>query len=433
MTLIPAHVLLLLIVSASILLMLLRPRGLAEFYWIGAGSLLLIVLRLISVRTAMDGVRKGVDVYLFLIGMMLLSELARSHGVFDWLAALAVSRARGSASRLFALLYLAGIIVTVCLSNDATAVVLTPAVLAVVRRARASALPHLFACVMIANAASFVLPISNPANLVVFQGNMPSLARWLAAFLLPSLLSIVATFLVLRYWFRETLLESLPEPALAEPSAEPSIGTQLSRHGRLVLGGLGLVILSLLTASAYDRDLGLPTCVSALVTAIAVSLTARENPLPLLRRISWSTIALVAGLFILVEATQSIGSLHALNAALVWAEHLHSHAAGVFVLGSATAFANNIFNNLPVGLVAGATLKSANVHGLNAAAVLIGVDLGPNLSITGSLASILWLIELRRDNIRIGFVDFLKIGALAMPAALLPALCALLLAGRHAL
>ena len=54
-------------------------------------------------------------------------------------------------------------------------------------------------------------------------------------------------------------------------------------------------------------------------------------------------------------------------------------------------------------------------------AMLIGVDLGPNLSVTGSLATILWLVALRRQKIDVGAWHFLKIGALVMPPALLAA------------
>src|ERR1700685_1547436 len=125
--------------------------------------------------------------------MMLLSELARREGVFDWLASYAVAAARGSRTRLFGLVYLVGIAVTVFLSNDATAVVLTPAVYAAVQKARTKALPYLFICAFIANAASFVLPIANPANLVVYGRSLPPLLPWLGTFLLPSVFSLRAT------------------------------------------------------------------------------------------------------------------------------------------------------------------------------------------------------------------------------------------------
>ncbi len=191
-----------LIVAASILLMLVRPRGIAEVWWISGGALLLIALRLVPLRLAGHAIAEGTDVYLFLAGMMLLSELTREQGVFDWVAATAVRGARGSCSRLFLLVYGAGTLVTIFMSNDATAVVLTPAILAAVKKSKVSPLPYLFVCALVANAASFVLPISNPANLVVFHGAMPALGQWMAAFAVPSVLSIVTTFAVMRVVFR---------------------------------------------------------------------------------------------------------------------------------------------------------------------------------------------------------------------------------------
>ena len=136
---------------------------------------------------------------------MLLSEQAREEGLFDWLATWTTHHASGSSSRLFALIYGAGTLVTIFMSNDATAVVLTPAVYAAVKKAGAKPTPYLFACAFIANAASFVLPISNPANLVVFGGHMPKILEWLKAFLIPSLASITATFAVLCIAFRAQL------------------------------------------------------------------------------------------------------------------------------------------------------------------------------------------------------------------------------------
>lgn len=153
----------------------------------------------------MAAVAKGSDVYLFLTGMMLLSEVARREGLFDRVAATAVDCAKGSTARLFALIYAAGIIVTTFLSNDATAVVLTPAVYAAAKKGRADPLPVLFACALVANAASFVLPISNPANLVLYGGHMPPLGAWLRSFALPSLASIVVTFAALRLVERKRL------------------------------------------------------------------------------------------------------------------------------------------------------------------------------------------------------------------------------------
>ena len=403
-----AHLLLIAIVISSIVLMLLRPRGIAEAWWIGAGAALLVVLRLVPLRLAGKAVSEGTDVYLFLAGMMLLSELARLYGVFDWMASVAAEHAHGSAVRLFTLIYGVGTLVTIFLSNDATAVVLTPAVLASVRRSKAEPLPYLFACAMIANAASFMLPISNPANLVVFRTQMPPLAHWLISFALPSLVSIVSTYIVLRWCFRRELRSGI---------AQSEAKTHLMGNGRVVLAGIVLVIVVLLVSSSLAIDLGLPTCISALVIVAIAVIRARTSPVLVLREISWRVLPLVAGLFVLVTAMESVGATRIAIAGLHWAQALPV-AAGAYVTAFTVGVGNNLVNNLPLGLIAGSTLKLTHAHGLIANAVLIGVDLGPNLSVTGSLTTILWLIALRREGFHVGFGTFLKIGALAMPIAL---------------
>jgi arsenical pump membrane protein len=348
--------------------------------------------------------------------MMLIAEVARQEGVFHWLAALAVALARGSPQRLFALVYAVGTVVTVLLSNDATAVVLTPAVYAATRAAGATPLPYLFACAFIANAASFVLPISNPANLVVFAGHMPHLAAWLKQFGLPSVIAIAVTYLALRLMQRRALAA---ETIVATASRPP-----LSHGGRLTLGGIGAVAVVLLCCSAFDVQLGLPTLVSGAVTTAIVLALNLQSPWPVLRGVSWGVLPLVAGLFVLVEALDRTGVIAALSG-LMHAEVARSGATAPWSAGLVVALASNLMNNLPVGLIAGSVVAADQLPSQIAGAMLIGVDLGPNLSVTGSLATILWLVVLRREGLDVGTWRFLRLGAVVMPPALVLALIAL--------
>lgn len=400
---------------ASIALMLVRPRGIAEYIWVGSGALLLLILRLISPRTALHAVREGLDVYLFLAGMMILAELARQEGVFDWVADIAVSHARGSSARLFFWVYTCGVVVTALLSNDATAVVLTPAVLAAVRRARVDSRPHLLACALVANAASFLLPISNPANLVVFASHLPPLAAWLRTLLIPSLVSIVITFLALRLLSRRQLVE--PVAAVGEAQ-------RLTATGRLAFAGILIAAAAMLAASALGIPLGWPTFAAALLAMLLVASRRRTAALTALRHVAWSILPLVAALFVLVAALNQAGLLHGARAASIWMA-AQPHLAAKFAAAFSVALLSNGMNNLPVGLAAGSALRLAGHTGLLARAVLVGVDLGPNLSVTGSLATILWLIALRREQAEISAWQFLKAGLVVMPAALALTLLAL--------
>jgi arsenical pump membrane protein len=396
------------IAGVSTAAVLARPFKLPEAVWAVAGAGLILVLGLLPIGDGLAAVRKGSDVYLFLIGMMLLSETARREGLFDWVAAFAVNRARGSQGRLFLLVYGVGVVVTTFLSNDAAAVVLTPAVFAAARKADARPLPYLFICAFIANAASFVLPISNPANLVLYGNHMPPLAAWLRSFALPSVLAIMATFVVLRWSQRADL---------RAPCAATAEQPRMSPGGWVALAGIVATALGLLTVSWFDRPLGLPTCVLGVSTAAAVCLRDRANPWPLVKGVSWSVLLLVAGLFVLVEALQATGAVDWL-AGLLAAAVQRSATGAAAGAGALLAIGSNLVNNLPAGLIASSTITQASPPRVVVDALLIGVDLGPNLSVTGSLATILWLTALRREGEHIGFWRFLKVGALVMPPAL---------------
>jgi arsenical pump membrane protein len=329
--------------------------------------------------------------------------------VFDWLASLAVAAAKGSCARLFALVYLVGTAVTVFLSNDATAVVLTPAVFAAVKKAKVKTLPYLFICAFIANAASFVLPISNPANLVVYGRHLPPLLTWVRTFGAASVCAIAATYVALRWVVRRDLCGEVD--GVVEP-------VSLSKDGQLAAWGIAATGAILLAASGLGLDLGLPTFLSSTAAVLVTCRADRGKLGKIVKGISWSVLPLVAGLFVLVEALNRAGALDVTESALRWCAGL-PRVAGSLAASFGIAGLSNLMNNLPSGLLAGGALQARVQPSHIRDAVLIGVDLGPNLSVTGSLATVLWLIALRREGEQIRGWEFLKAGAVVMPPALL--------------
>jgi arsenical pump membrane protein len=180
------------------------------------------------------------------------------------------------------------------------AIVLTPAVYAATRAASATPLPYLFVCAFIANAASFLLPISNPAKLVIFGAQLPDLAAWLAQFGPPSVISIGVTYLALRMTQRRALAQEkiaheLPRPGSPMADALPYLA-------------LPRIALVLLCCSALNVQLGLPTFICGAVTSAIVLAFNRQSPLPIIKGVSWGVLPLVAGLFVLVEALDHTGS-----------------------------------------------------------------------------------------------------------------------------
>lgn len=172
----------------------------------------------------------------------------------------------------------------------------------------------------------------------------------------------------------------------------------------------------------------MPTAILGALTALIVLILERKSPLPMIREISWSVLPLVAALFVLVEMLDHTGVITAAAQLTRRAAQQHELATAGWA-GAVIAFGSNLMNNLPAGLIASSTVMQAHSPERVIDALLIGVDLGPNLSITGSLATILWLNAIRREGEDVSFMKFLKVGALVMVPALVLALGARILTG----
>jgi arsenical pump membrane protein len=173
----------------------------------------------------------------------------------------------------------------------------------------------------------------------------------------------------------------------------------------------------MLAASAAGWPLGPPSVVAGLLALLMVYGSNFRNAWDALRSVSWSVMPLVAGLFVMVQALQNAGVTHSI-ASLISQLHLWSPQAGAWLAGISAGLVSNLVNNLPAGLFAGAVTEQANAGLALQAAVLVGIDLGPNLSLTGSLATLLWLAALRREGMNVTGWQFLKMGMVTLPIPL---------------
>lgn len=383
-----------------------RPFGRNEAWWGAGGALALVLVHAISPQQAGRALARGVDVYLFLIGMMALAEFAREEGVFTWVAARAVRSARGSRATLFALIYGAGVVTTAFLSNDATIVVLTPAVLAALAQTDAAPEPFVFACALVANAASTVLPIANPANLLFFADGMPSLQTWIAQFGFASLAAVALTYAMLAVVFRAPLRGPL---AVRDGDAPLPRG--------LAFAMLAAAALVLVLTASRSGPLGVTTFALGAVATIVAVTRARSAPITIARGIAWPVVILTAGLFVIVEALDVAGAASLPRTLYVWSAQQAAPLAHLG-LGFAAAAASNVVNNLPVGLELGKYVGHADPPAALNGAALIGVDIGPNFTANGSLATVLWLAILRRAGVRVSPLRFAAVGLAVTPLAL---------------
>jgi len=380
-----------LLALATIALIIVRPWRIQEWIWAVAGAGMAILTGLISVPSALLSIGHGWNVYLFLAGILLFAEVARQHGVFHALAGIALRAARGSQFRLFTLFFAAGVLITAFLSNDTTAVVLTIAIVAALFDTDVSAIPYVCACAFVANAASFILPISNPTNLLVFDGHIPLLADWIVRFGIPSVVAIALTYGSLLWLFRKTL---------REPFVLVNEKQVLSNAGRAAAVMLGVSVLGLLAANVFGFSIGVTAAICGTLTLAVVTCVDRRTFTETIRHVAWGIIPLVAGLFVIVGMLNGAGLLTSAHALFQRIATLPPHEATLTTAAIITA-ASNIFNNLPVALFSSYILQANTLPRSITDATLIAVDLGPNLSVTGSLATLLWLIIIRQARIKV--------------------------------
>ena len=395
-----------------------RPFKLDEALIAMAGAALLLLLGLISPLDTLAVLLNDWNIFFFFLGMMTLSALAEAAGLFDWLAAQSARLAGHSPRRLFLNTFLLGILISMILSNDATALILTPIVYTLVTRLRLPVLPFLFACTFIADTASFLLPVSNPINIIVLSTFRLDLWTFLRLLLLPSLVVISINVGMFFLLYRRQLRGSFDPKRL--PSAAASIRHQ--GYFRYTCAVLLLVALAYIIASATQFPLSIVALAGALLLLVGALRCKQASVQDIRRHISWSIFGFIAGMFIVVRAVEETGLTTQFGQLLI---HLSGGTGfGAVMVGTAgAAIGTNLINNVPMAVVLTSALHGVHLTNTSTmlgfiAATIFGCDLGPNLTTVGSLATVLWLLILRRRNLEISGLDYFKIGIMVTPLML---------------
>jgi arsenical pump membrane protein len=386
------------------------PRGLPEAVVAVPAAGLALLLGLVSPGAAGEEVVELGPTVAFLAAILLLGHLAGVEGVFAWLGARMAAAGRGSAPRLLGLTFAAASVTTAVLSLDATVVLLTPVVLATARLLAVHARPHVYACTHLANSASLVLPVSNLTNLLAFAASGLTFLSFAALMVAPWLVVIAVEYAALRWWFRADLAATAPAAAPAPDVAAPRFALAVLAA---TLAGFGLSSLSGIEPVWV-------AAAGALVLGARVLLARRARPVALLRAADPLFCLFVLALGVVVEAVTANG----LGAALAAVVPSSSSLPGLLGLAALAAVLANVVNNIPATLVLLSVLGDAPAPGL-VLAVLIGVNIGPNLTYVGSLATLLWRRVLAGTEAAPTVREFTGLGLLTVPVGLAAAVVAL--------
>jgi len=411
---------------ATLIAIVVRPRGISEAWAASVGAVLMIVTASVSPASALQAVASEWNLFLFFLGLMLTAAVADMAGFFDWAADLAVLSARGSGRRLLFNVLVLGAVITAFLSNDATAVILTPIVYAIATRLRMAVMPYLFAVAFMANSASMTLPISNPINILVGDRLRAPLLEYESHLLPASLAAIAVTVVAFMVMFRRATASTFDSEAARK-------GIRGSRpFFAMTLAGLAVLALAYIIGAASLWPLGVIATGGGLVLLGVAAINRGLSRDHLRAHVSPSLFVYIAALFILVRAVEDAGITGALMANLVSRAADAGTAVAVALLGS--GLLSNAVNNLPGVLVfvSGAeaggvprTLQEPFLFG-----ALAGADLGPNLTPVGALSTMLWLAIVRRRGVEVTAWDFMRIGLVVAPLTILAALLLIALSFR---
>lgn len=437
----------LLIFAVTLLLIFFRPRGIKEAWFAAAGAVAVLLLGLADASDIAALMQDTGGVLLFLAGLLVIAHLTDRAGVFERMARHVARAAGGDGRRLLVGVYVIGLFVTVWLSLDTTAVILAPIVYSLTRLLGVAPLPFVFATTYVANTASLFLPVSNLTNLIIWGRFRIPFWEFARVMFWPNLLAVVVNIVLLLWIFRKEIParydpsraqegESLSELApIASESTAASDMTQKANAQpgdaagfRFTVWALGLILAGLVLAPLWEVPLWAVACAGAAVLAVYHWLRAGLAPAELGREISWDLLPFVFSLFLILRAVAKAGLSQ-------WAaETIVSLAAGqsfgeLFFIAATTALGSNLINNLPMILIATESLAepigSGRLHIASLYAALIGTNLGPNLTVIGSLATMLSLSIIGKKGLKTPAFLYFKVGLISVPLLLLAAVLGL--------
>ena len=355
---------------------------------------------------------------LSIVGIMTTTACAAELGIFTRLAAWIEPRTRGPVKHAFRFVFVVAALTAAVLSNDAAILLLTPVVIELLRtvypkRNPKFLAPFAFAAFVAAGVAP--LPTGNPMNLVVAERAGIDVNTYAIHMIPVALVGWLVAYAMLAWIYRDVLADEAPALGAA-PASVP-----LSGHARLVLLVTAASIVSYPILGALDAPIW-PVAATAAVLCVAVAMHRGIGPRAIAAGISWELVPFLFGILVLATALAHAGVTARL------AEVYATTRAPIATVGGVATVGSALIGNHAMALLHSLALAGAPDRLVFAA--LVGGDLGPRLLPIGSLAGLLWMHQLRRQDVTVPLRTFVTVGAVVTIPSLIASLVVLWLVSR---
>lgn len=397
------------LLAAVLVAAVVRPHGLPEALVAVPAAALLLVFGVVDLEGVHNELDRLLPILIFLAAVLVLAQACAVEGLFDAAGQYLARTSRGSGSRFLLHVFGLSAAITSVLSLDATVVLLTPVVITTARRMRVRGRAHVYATGHLANSASLLLPMANLTNLLAIAASGLTLVHFAALMAAPFLVVLMVEYAVLRLYFRHELADTSP----VEDGGQ-AIATPVFAIGVLVATLIGFVATSFLGVEPYWVALA-----GAAVLSAKAMRSRRLRLSGIVAAVDLPFLLFVFGLAVVVRGVVDSGLGRSITG-------LAPQSAGLLALLGFAALAvtlANLVNNLPALLIL--LVPAAEVGPVAVLAVLIGVNVGPNLTYTGSLATLLWRRVLAERDLAPSFKRFTALGLLTVPAGVVLAVVAL--------
>ncbi len=396
----------------TLVFILKKPWNISESISTVAGGCAMLIYGSVTFNQSWQTIFGSLDVMVFLFALMLFSALLDEAGFFEWCAIHAARAAQGNGRALYRNVFLVGAATTAFLSLDTTAIILTPIVVTFVQKLKLQSRPFLVACAYVANTASLLLPVSNLTNLLFQHSFKLPFFSFAAYMFLPQLVAIG-----LNYWlFAKMFRSSLPE-SYEQNLPEPSSVIRNKAFFRAALVALCFVLVGYFVGALCGiPPFAIALCGCAILLVVGFFLKQLELS-KLIKEISWELFPFVLGLFVVIKGVENLGLVNLFSSAL--SKVGHQSFLQIVAIAFATGLGSNVVNNVPMALLSISVLEKAHLHGVSAElAAILGCNLGPNLTVAGSLATMLVITAARKRGENISAWEFFKVGVLVTPLLL---------------